>query len=92
MFRAFLVVTLFCVAGCSDWPDVDTPRPSRASVGWPELVPISELPSQNGAETEESANETLLERAAALRARAAVLRRPVPDSAAFERMRARLAR
>lgn len=94
MFRTFAVIALICATSCSDWPDVDTPELSGSSADWPELVPISELPTDVASNTnsENDANDSLSARAAALRARAAILRRPVPDSDAFEQMRGRLAR
>jgi len=92
MYRVLALLVLVLAASCADWPDVETPRPSRAAVGWPELIPIAELPTSTASANEEVSNEILLARAAALRNRAAVLRRPVADSEAFERMRSLLAR
>ncbi len=92
MRRMTVISTILLLASCADWPDVDAPRPSRAVVDWPELIPLSDLPTAGGTREEDDANRALMARAEALRARAALLRRPVPDSAAFERLRARLAR
>ena len=87
------LVTLALLAGCVDWPDVDTPKPSQDGALWPELQPSSALPGDStDGEAEALANTSLQGRAAALRRRAAIMRSSVEDQAAFEQLRARLAR
>ena len=90
--RSILLILLLAMTGCVEWPDVETPFPSRAMTGWPELKPTASLPGPATTETEEErANATLQQRASALRGRAVLLRTPVSNQADFDRLRALLA-
>ncbi len=87
-------VLLFGVlAACGDWPDIETPGASRGTIGdWPVLGSLSNGNSSGpAADPQNDAGEALSARATSLRARAAILRTPVADQAAFEALRARLA-
>lgn len=80
------------LTGCGSWPEVDTPVGAHSGA-WPKLLPINEVSALSGNEGDAQAQaQSLSQRAAALRARAAVMRRAVPDNAAMEALRARLAR
>lgn len=85
-FLAFL-----SLAACASWPDVPVTDTAEAA-DWPALLPIDEIGSPPVDPDRETANDALLERAADLRARAAMLRRPVPDDDAMERLRQSLGR
>ena len=94
MRRIRLVICLG-LAACAQWP-LPEETGGRATTGtWPELLPLSQsLPNPQpvtDANPDEQA-QALLDRAAALRARARLMRRPVADQAAFERLRLLLAR
>lgn len=84
-----LSVTL---SGCGPWPQVDAPE--RADTGaWPALLPIEDISSVSRASASPPADaQRLSARAAALRARARLMRQSVPDQDAMDAMRARLAR
>ena len=88
-----IVFCLLAMTGCVEWPDVETPLPSRGTAGWPELQPTTTLstPAVSGDE-EERASALLQARAAALRRRAALMRTPVSDQTDFDRLRALLGR
>ncbi len=81
------------MTSCVEWPDVETPLPSRGTEAWPELQPTTTLstPAVSGDE-EKRASDLLQVRAAALRRRAALMRTPVDDQTDFDRLRALLAR
>lgn len=84
------LIFALALVGCADWPSVDTPK---SQLAWPSLVPLSSISVPGETVSEVEANDLLLSRAAALRARAALMRRPVSgDDAAIERLRGRLAR
>lgn len=90
MGRVFVIC--LCLTGCTDWPDASgTAPPLRESGSWPSLVPTSEL-FESLPQARDDEAETLAARAAALRGRAAILRRPVTNSDQMEALRTRLAR
>ena len=80
-----------CLAGCADWPAASGTPPLRDSGAWPRLVPVSELfatlPEARGDQ-----GTRLAARAAALRSRAAILRRSAGSRDEIEAIRARLGR
>ena len=81
----FLCAILF-LSGCVDWPDVPV-SPTADAADWPELLPLDEIGAPPTVTDNDAAIETLENRAEALRARAQVLRQPVEDDAAMERLR-----
>ena len=83
--------SLLLLSACVEWPDVDAPRTSRGNAGWPELQPSSTLSATTG-DAEELASAALQARAAALRRRAILMRKPVTNETDFERLRTALAR
>jgi hypothetical protein len=93
MNRIFVLTALLpMLAACGDWPDLGEAVPRADAGGWPMLIPLSDLPQPPESSTDPDAEaRRLLARAASLRARAALLRTPVPDDAAFESLRARIA-
>ncbi|MBT8415348.1 MAG: hypothetical protein KJO30_13555 [Boseongicola sp.] len=87
---SLLGATVFLV-GCVDWPDVPEPEGSVTSDAWPTLQPLSEIGiSPTGVNVDQTAFQTLQQRAESLRLRAALLRSPVTDQDSFDRLRARL--
>lgn len=82
---------LFCLAACGSWPNLPETASQDRAAAWPELRPLSELlaPVEDGEASAEAADQ-LAARAGDLRRRAAILRSPVTDDAAFEALRARL--
>lgn len=86
------LVIVLALAACSDWPEVDVSGRTDADLAWPSLRPLDDstssatLPADNA-----TAFDTLQARSDQLRARAALLRTPVPDQASFDHLRARLA-
>ena len=95
MFRAILISILFAfLAACVEMPDVDVPRRTAGTGAYPTLVALDMLGRPLSAAEQKAADEAAMAvqaRTAALNARAAILRGPVPDNAALERLRARLA-
>ena len=89
MMRTALISLFVILAGCGGWPDVGGPT-SSATQDWPVLRPIDRLIAE-GALPEASDEEAdrLARRAAALEARARVLRGSTTD---MEALRARLER
>ncbi len=85
---AFL--SLIGLAACGDWPDAGGPPMSRSSDDWPVLLPLDGLVDTGSvpATTDDDAS-ALLNRANALRGRAAILRSDATD---MEDLRMRLAR
>ncbi len=89
------LIALVLIAACTQFPDLDS-RTTRAAADapYPDLVPIDALlsglpPPERG----ERIARGLAGRAAALRARAAVLRgRPVIDARTRQRLQAAIAR
>lgn len=80
-----------CLAGCSDWPTADGERFARSTGPWPDLVPLGDvLNAGSVAQTEDS--EQLSARAAALRARARILRQNATTREQMDALRARLPR
>ena len=80
------------LAACGGWPVL--PETARQSQGgtWPELLPMSEImESSASSDISDDDARQLVARADALRRRASILRAPVPDGAAFEALRQRMA-
>ena len=74
MGRAPILIAL-CLAACGTWPDVDGPVQDRGEKGWPTLLPLDDvLGGAPEPRLSEADPEALLSRAAALRARAQVMR------------------
>lgn len=91
--KRVLTVLGVVLAGCGPWPETGGPPLSQSRGNWPELRPISELVRPQAVPTARQEDaEDLLARAEALRARARLMRRPVPNSDALEALRTRLAR
>ena len=91
--RLTALILVLMTAACGDWPDLPESATSRAS-DWPTLMPFDELigtPSNRAGSAPEDA-DGLARRAAALQARAALMRVRISDQADFARLRARLAR
>ena len=89
-----VLVLLFmstALCACADWPDLG-PSEVAQDGHWPELLPFDAFDDGRGSRIDEGDAEALAARAAGLRGRAAILRRPVVDDDAFEEMRARMAR
>ena len=90
MNYAVLLIITVVLAGCTPWPNVPASG-SASSDEWPVLLPLeSVIPSQPAGDGE-AAQTALLERAERLQNKANILRRPVPDDEAMERLRQRLA-
>jgi hypothetical protein len=86
-----MILCTFLMSACGEWPDVPYSTASQANAAWPTLVAIEDaLPVAGSALSPEQGAEALALRAADLRRRAALLRSPVADQEAFERLRARL--
>ena len=86
-----IALLCLCFAGCSDWPDASTALPLRGSGDWPSLVPVAEL-YDTVPEARASEAGNIAARAAALRARAAILRRSADNQDEMEALRNRLRR
>ena len=84
------VVIVLGVAACGDWPDVPDTATGGPIGPWPSLQPIGG--SQELVQVSDPSFDVIENRAARLRARASVLRTPVPDQASFDRLRAQIAR
>ena len=85
------LISCLVMAACSDWPDAGGPTLERRSSDWPALLPLSQLietGTVSAAEDDEA--ERLAARAAALRAKAQILRSNAGDADAMEALRARL--
>ena len=78
------------LVACGDWPDLGDETSQGQAAPWPVLRPLDEILEGTGGTLSEADGQRLAARAAGLRARASILRRPVEDDAAFEAMRARL--
>lgn len=92
MIRIVAPIAFCILTACGDWPEVPGSVAQGRSGSWPALVPLTDvigLPTEGATGQDEAGR--LDARADALRARAAVLRAPVPDSDAFEALRARMA-
>lgn len=90
MRRTLIVLTL-SLAACSDWPQAGGEQFARSTGPWPDLVPLNDAlnvaPSAEG-----QAVDQLSARAAALRARARILRQSATTRDEMEALRARLPR
>ena len=91
MRYASLALAFAFLTSCVDWPDIPASSDADAA-DWPSLLPVDEIGAPPETEDREQAIETLQNRAATLRARAEVLRRPVGDDEAMERLRQSLIR
>ena len=74
------------LASCISWPDIPESA-SVASSEWPSLAPLDEIGEDPVDLDREMATERLIARSERLRARADLLRRPVADDDAMERLR-----
>ena len=88
-----LTISLFFLflAGCSDWPAANGERFARSTGPWPELVPLSDVLTE-GSVAQGQDSDQLSARAAALRARARILRQNATTRDQMEALRARLPR
>jgi hypothetical protein len=86
MWRAWISLALV-VTACAEFPEVDAAL-SRGDpqAGYPDLLPLEALLSADDPRISETDDRALLGRAAALRARANALRRPVIDRQTRSRM------
>lgn len=91
MFRLIPITVLPLLVACSTWPDIPSSAASETGP-WPELQPFGQIGQPSADPERDAANQDVEARAASLRARANVLRRPVPDDDAMERLRQSLAR
>lgn len=82
-----------CALGaCGPWPQVEAPAKTDTGA-WPVLLPLEELQGLPGAQTfAQGEAQRLSDRAAALQARARLMRTSVPDVDAMDALRTRLAR
>lgn len=86
-----LLCCLCLLSACGDWPDAGGPPLERQSTDWPDLLPISTLMTGGTVPiAEEDEARALAARAAALRARARILRSDASDIDAMEALRARM--
>lgn len=88
--RAILLVVVLAVTACTNFPEIEEANRSAAPVGDPPpLLPYTELVATTAGvpTTTPSSTDDLEARAAALRARAAILRQPADD---IDALRARL--
>lgn len=85
------LILCLCLAGCADWPEASRTPTLQEAGAWPRLVPTADLfatlPEARGDQ-----GQSLSARAAALRARAAILRRSAGSQDEIEAIRARLGR
>jgi hypothetical protein len=89
---AILLTLTAALSACSPWPQVDAPAKDDTGA-WPVLLPMSELKGLSGGQsTAQGEAQRLAARAAALQARAQLMRTSVPDADAMDALRARLAR
>lgn len=92
MRRIFVIICL-TVSACGEWPDLGAPMLEQSSRDWPTLLPLSEVISGGSfAVAQDSDAERLANRAAALRARARIMRSNAGDIDAMEALRSRLGR
>lgn len=89
-----LVLTAALLAGCNDFPQLDDAISTTArNADYPTLLPIDQVISgANDVQITEKTVSALMGRIAALRGRAARLRRPVIDTRTRARMRAAINR
>ena len=87
----FSAVLMLALAACADWPEAGGPPLARDTRPWPTLMPLDQV-MVTAPRAEDAEIGRLQARAAALRARAALLRRDASTGAAMEALRARLSR
>lgn len=93
MHRIALSLVCLPLFACGGWPDLGEPTLERSSRDWPDLLPLSQLVADGGVDTASDEDaQRLAARAAALRARAQILRADAGDADAMEALRARLQR
>lgn len=90
MNYAVPILFAFVLVGCGPWPNVPESG-NGSSDEWPVLLPIESVIPVEPKSDEAAAQAVLLERAERLQNKANVLRRPVPDDDAMERLRQSLA-
>ena len=90
VFR-LLGISVVLLSGCNTWPDVP-PSEGAEQLEWPILLPIEDILAAAPGPDDENARQELIDRAQALEARAAVLRRPIADDNAMATVRESLAR
>lgn len=88
------LLTALLVAGCAEFPDLDASiSPEARRADYPELVPVGDILNRRGAaRTTGEEADVLNARAAALRARARLLRGAAIDDATRERLSPTLTR
>ena len=85
----FVVIFALALTACTEWPDAGG-APLTATRGpFPTLLPVADLLT-SGTEAEGEDADQLSARAAALRGRAAILRRSAGNQAEIDALRARL--
>lgn len=89
--RRISVIICLTLSACGDWPDVGAPALEQSSRDWPTLLPLSEVVSGGTfAAAQDDDAVRLSNRAAALRARARIMRTNAGDPDAMEALRSRL--
>ncbi len=89
--RVIAVAILTSLGACGTWPDAGGPPLERRSSDWPVLLPISDLIETDALPPAENADAArLAARAAALQARADILRADAGNADEMEALRARL--
>lgn len=90
--RSIILAGGLALAGCAQFPEIDAVNAAAPPAGDPPpLLSFADLQAATEDGPVPAANTDALEaRAAALRTRAAILRRPAGDKDALEAMRARL--
>lgn len=90
--RLMVLAALATAAGCSQFPEVDAFAASQATGPAPALLPLDQVLAADAAPARAAdAGEALAARAALLKARAALMRGPVPDPATRDRLGAAVA-
>lgn len=85
------ILLMLMLSACVEWPDVPASQ-SAEDTSWPRLLPLDEIGAAPEDPDRDASNEALLRRAENLRNRAGILRRPVQDDDAMERLRQSLNR
>lgn len=91
--RALAALTCLALAACADFPQVEATGRDLGPAGPPPpLLPFDQLQAATSGRASAPQTGNLDARAAALNARAAILRAPVDDPGDIDDLRARLAR
>lgn len=86
MWRVWIIVGM-TLAACAEFPEVDAALASGTpSRDYPALLPFEDLLAADTPRLDDTTDDALLARAAALRNRAAAIRGPVIDSQTRRRM------